>query len=350
MKSLRIALLYNYKGHVPLATDAPEDALAEYDSEETIQGLQNALRSGGYEVIPLEGDETFLDAIRQVRPDICFNICEGLRGDSRESHVPAILEMLGVPYTASRVLTQAISLDKVATKRLWRDSGLPIAPFQVFTHAAQPLDARLSFPLFVKPSREGTGMGINERSVVRNEASLREQVRWIIDSYHQPALVESYLPGREFTVGLVGNALGLGEQPPSDFYDARGYHVFPVLEIDVRHLGGEDQVYTSHIKSVDPLAPNYLCPAPIDETLAKQLQTLAVQAFEAIGCLDVARVDLKLDAQGQPVLLEINTLPGLNPTYSDIVMAARAEGVSYNALVLQVLQQAIRRYGLDGAA
>jgi D-alanine-D-alanine ligase len=258
--------------------------------------------------------------------------------------------MLGIPYTASRVLTQAISLDKVATKRLWRDSGLPIAPFQVFTYPEQPLDSRLSFPLFVKPSREGTGMGINDRSVVRDEASLREQVRWIINSYHQPALVEAFLPGREFTVGLVGNALRPGEAPPSDFYDARGYHVFPVLEIDVRHLGGVDQVYTSHIKSVDPLAPKYLCPAPIDDALAEQLQTLAVQAFEAIGCLDVARVDFKLDAQGQPVLLEINTLPGLNPTYSDIVMAARAEGVPYNALVLEVLRQAMRRYRLDGAA
>jgi len=347
MSRLRVALLYNLKKHVSVSPDAPEDALAEYDSEETVQGLKAALESGGYEVIPLEGDETILDTIRQVKPDICFNICEGLRGDARESHVPALLEMLGIPYTASKVLTHAISLDKVIAKRIWRDSGLPTAPFQAFWHGEEPLAPELAFPLFVKPSREGTGMGINDHSVVPNERELRAQVQWAIRTYHQPALVESYLPGREFTVGLVGNRLFPGQAPCSDFFDSRGFHVFPVMEIDVGNLGGAGRLYTGYIKSVIPLEPKYLCPAPISPRLAGELRELAIQAFEAIGGLDVARVDFRLGSDDRPYLLEINTLPGLNLNISDIVLAAKGEGVGYNRLILEILGLALRRYGMS---
>ncbi len=348
MRRLRVALLYNLKKHVPVSPDAPEDALAEYDSEETVEGLKSALESGGHEVIPLEGDETLLDTIRRARPDICFNICEGLRGESRESHVPALLEMLGIPYTASKVLTHAISLDKVVTKRIWRDSGLPTAPFQAFYRGDEPLDPSLAFPLFVKPSREGSGMGINARSVVRDEHALREQVRWVIQTYRQPALVEAYLPGREFTVGLLGNTLAPGERPPSAFYDERGFHVLPVMEIDVSHLSHGERLYTGYIKSEMPLGPKYLCPAPIPASLENTLKNLAVRAFEAIGGLDVARVDFRLGADGQPYLMEINTLPGLNPTYSDIVLAARGENLPYNTLILEILHLAAKRYRLGG--
>ena len=201
MTGWRVALLYNLKRNVPLNPSAPPDALAEYDSIETIQAIEDALWAGGHQVIPLEGDETLLDTLRQVAPDICFNICEGYQGDARESQVPALLEMLGIPYTGSKVLAHALSLDKAATKHIWHNVGLPTAPFQVFHRGDDPLDRQLAFPLFVKPVREGTGMGINGLSVVHNQAELREQARWVIQTYRQPALVESYLPGREFTVG-----------------------------------------------------------------------------------------------------------------------------------------------------
>jgi len=349
VKRLRVALLYNLKSHMSVPDDAPEDALAEYDSEETAQGLKSALESGGHEVIPLEGDESLLDSVRQVKPDICFNICEGLRGDARESHIPAILEMLGIPYTASKVLAHAISLDKVMAKRVWRDSGLPTAPFQTFYRGDEPLDAGMEFPLFVKPSREGSGMGISDRSVVRDEKALREQVRWAIRTYRQPALVETYLPGREFTVGLFGNTLAAGEKSMSNLYDDRGFHVLPVMEIDVSHLSPSEKLYTGYIKSEMPLGPKYLCPAPIHNELARTLQRLAVRAFEAIGALDVSRVDFRLGADGKPYLLEINTLPGMNPTYSDIVLAARGESLPYNTLILEVLRLAAHRHGLKGA-
>lgn len=346
--SLRIAVLANRKYSVSVAPGAPSDALAEYDTEETVTAIQDALRSAGHAPFFVEADEHFLDVLRRDPPDICFNIAEGLRGDSRESQVPAILEMLGLPYTGSKVLAHAISLDKAVTKRLWRDCGLPTADFQVFQDADTVLDGQLSFPLFVKPVREGSGMGINARSLVHSPETLREQVRWVIETYHQPALVEAYLPGREFTVGVVGNRLAGGESPPSAFYDARGYHVFPVLEIDTQR-GAVHGIYNAEAKSYaleDDAAPGYLCPADIPEALVATLQRLAVAAFEAIGALDVSRVDFRLGALGEPYLVEINTLPGVNPALSDLVIMARAEGVAYETLINEILGLARARYGL----
>lgn len=348
MPSFRVALLYNLKHNAIPEPGAPPDALAEYDSIETAQSLENALRAGGHQVIPLEGDETLLDTIRQAAPGIAFNICEGHRGDARESQVPALLEMLGIPYTGSKVLAHAISLDKAITKQVWRDCGLPTAPFQVFHHGDEPLDRRLDFPLFVKPVREGTGMGINGRSVVHDGAALREQVRWVIQTYRQPALVEGYLPGREFTVGLIGNTLTPGQHRWDDLYDERGFHLFPVLEID-SNVGAGQGLYNTEAKSYYPGeegAPLYLCPADIPPHLEADLKRLAIAAFEAIGALDVSRVDFRMGADGQPYLMEINTLPGLNPTVSDLCIMARAEGMHYTDLINEILNLAVNRYGL----
>lgn len=352
--SLRIAVLANRKSSVKTSADAgasagaPADALAEYDAEETVEGIQDALRSAGHDPFFLEADETFLDTVRETRPDMCFNIAEGLRGDARESHVPALLELLQIPYTGSKVMTHAISLDKAATKQIWRDSGLPTAPFQFFRHVETPLDDRLAFPLFVKPVREGSGMGINSQSIVRNPDALRAQVRWVIETYRQPALVEAFLPGREFTVGLVGNIVPPGESARSDFYNDQGFHLFPVLEIDTGK-GAVKGIYNTQAKSYaieDEQAPDYLCPAEIPDALRGELHRLAVAAFNAIGALDVSRVDFRLDADGRPNLVEINTLPGLNPLVSDMVIVSRAEGVDYVVLINEILDLARARYGL----
>ncbi len=349
MNGWRVALIYNLKYHVPVRADAPPDALAEYDSVETVQAIENALLAGGHQVIPLEADETLLDTIRQAVPDICFNIAEGLRGDARESHVPALLEMLGIPYTGSKVLGHAFSLDKAATKRIWRDAGLPTAPFQVFYRGDELLDRQLDFPLFVKPVREGTGMGINGHSVVYEQRQLREQVRWVIQTYRQPALVEGYLPGREFTVGLIGNTLSPREGRWNALYDERGFHLFPVLEIDAS-VGAGQGLYNAASKSFNPGeegAPLYLCPADIPAALEAEMKQLAVTAFEAIGALDLSRVDFRLGSDGQPYLLEINTLPGLNPTVSDLCIMARVEGMHYTDLINEILYLAADRYAQE---
>ena len=349
---LRVGLIYNLKHHISLEPGAPPDALVEYDSIETIQALEDAILAGGHQVIPLEADKTFVDTVRQAMPDICFNIAEGLEGDARESHVPALLEMLDIPYTGSKVLAHAISLDKAAAKRIWRDLGLPTAPFQVFYRGEEPLDPQLVFPLFVKPVHEGTGMGINSHSIVHDEAELWHQVRWVIHTYNQPALVETYMPGREFTVGLIGNTRNQvfrkkpGSSPWNELYNERGFHLFPVLEIDASASVGQG-LYDATSKSYKPGedgAPIYLCPADIPAILEVELKQLAIAAFEAIGALDLGRVDFRLGSDGRPYLLEINTLPGLNPTVSDLCIMARAEGLHYTDLINQILHLAVDRY------
>lgn len=348
MSGLRIAVVANRKFSIKTDVDAPPDALAEYDSEETVQSLLGALRMRGHTPFFLEADETFVDTVRTNRPDICFNIAEGLHGDSRESQVPALLEMLSIPYIGSKVLAHAVSLDKVVTKRIWRDAGLPTAPFQCFYDATAPLDDYLKFPLFVKPSHEGSGMGINANSIVRNDTELRMQVQWIIRNYHQPALVETFLSGREFTVGLVGNTRLPNQPRRSEFYDEHGFHLFPVLEIDSQK-GAVKGLYNAEAKSYaidDALAPGYLCPADIVPEFETKLYRLTIAAFEALGVLDFARVDFRLDMDGRPYLIEINSLPGINPYLSDLVIMARAENVTYETLVNEILDLARERYDL----
>ncbi len=349
MHPLRIALLYNLKKNAPHVPGEPVDAAAELDSEETVQALQQAMEAGGHQVTPLEGDANLYPILQRMRldVDIAFNICEGHRGDSRESQVPAMLEMLGIPYTGGKILAQALSLDKAMTKRVWMSYGLPTAAFQLFERGDEPLHPALSFPLFVKPVHEGTAKGINAKSVVHNQAQMRARVKSVIKTYQQPALVETYLPGREFTVGLLGNALARGEKPPSELYGKNGFHIFPVLEIDTSPLAKtEGSVYTNLIKSDRPLDINYLCPAKIDADLEAELKRLSVAAFLAINALDVSRVDLRLDAEGKPHLMEINTLPGINPTISDLCIMARAEGMPYKQLVNEILALAARRSGV----
>lgn len=343
---LCVALVCNLKGNVRVGADAPPDALAEYDSMETVEALQAALLACGHHVVLLEANETLVDTVRLAAPDICFNIAEGLTGEARESHVPALLEMLGIPYTGSKVLAHAISLDKAITKRLWRDACLPTPPFQVFHRYDEDLDPFLALPLFVKPLHEGTGMGINSQSVVFDHSTLRHQVRWVTQTYRQPALVEGYLPGREFTVGLIGNRRRPGHPCRSELYDERGFHTFPVLEIDA-NIGVGHGLYNAASKSYTPGddgAPLYLCPADIPGALEAELKGLAVEAFEAVGALDIGRVDFRLGPEGRPYLLEINTLPGLNPRVSDLCIMAQAEGFAYRDLINEVLNLALARY------
>lgn len=344
----RVAVIANVKGETALPFDAPPDAGAEFDRRETVQSIQDAIESDGHSTRFLSADHTLLDTLREYRPDICFNIAEGIMGDSREAQVPALLEMLRIPYTASRVLANAIGLDKTLTKRIWRDQGLPTAPFQEFITGKEPLDPDLHFPLFVKPAREGTGMGMDEHSIVENEVQLRRRVNWIIRSYKQPALVEAYLPGREFTVGVLGRADAPQWAHNPDLYRKDGFHRFPVLEVDNSNTITPG-VYGHLAKTLHPGeagVPGFLCPAPIDTPLAEALSGLAIRAHQAIGALDVSRVDIRLDGEGHPRLLEINTLPGLTPGFSDLCVIAQAEGISYRDLILEILYLGASRFGL----
>jgi D-alanine-D-alanine ligase len=343
-----VAVIANIKEDSYPHGNGPDDADAEYDKPETIQNIRNAIEYDGHRTIFVPANADLPFTLRQVRPDICFNIAEGSGNDAREAQVPALLAMMGIPYTASLVLPNAISLDKPLTKRLWRGTSLPITPYQVFSTGDEPLRKDLSFPLFVKPVMEGTGMGVGKEARVCTEEELRNRVKWVIETYHEPALVEIFLSGREFTIGVLGrpDAHRFARRP--ELYGKDGFHRFPVLEIESQR-SATPGIYSHEAKSkaIDEAgAPGYLCPADIDSHLALRLHHLAVKAHKSIGALDVSRVDFRLSGDGKPYLLEINTLPGLNPAISDLCIMSDAEGLPYRDLILEILYLGASRYGM----
>ena len=348
-KPWKIAVLANIKDDTqPKPEGVPPDAFADYDHIETMDMLRAALETDGHKTVFIHADRDLPFALRKVKPDICFNMAEGLGGDAREAQVPALLEMLGIPYTGSRVLTNGISLDKTLTKRIWRDRRLPVAPFQEFLTGDEPLRVELKFPLFVKPAREGTGMGVDTNAIVNNEKELRERAQYIINAYQQPALVETFLPGREFTVGILGRADAKLYSRHPEWYEKDGFHRFPVLELDTSQ-SATPWVYSQEAKSKEvgaDGAPGYFCPAEIEPELEKKLRYFALRAHLLLNALDLSRTDIRLDEEGNPRVMEINTLPGLTPDYSDLCLQAKAEGIRYEDLILEILYLGASRWGM----
>jgi D-alanine-D-alanine ligase len=352
MKKHRVAVLANLKGNAPHWEGMPEDQWDDLDSEKTVNALVGAIRAGGHECEFLEGDLSLIDTIGKLKPDICFNICESHFGDAREAQVPALLEMMQIPYTGSKVLTLALALAKPMTKRILTYHDLPTPNFQQFERAKEPIHTDLKFPLFVKPASEGTGMGVSARSVVRNEAELREQVDYIICKYKQTALVEEFIEGREVTVGFVGNLEGpVARRMPENLNAPRiqaGLHFFPPMEVDLQPYLETDAVYSNRLKVDLAEELTYLCPAPLDDDMVDELNWLAAAVFRVTGGLDVSRIDFRLDANDnmKPYILEINPLPGLAPGISDIVIEAAADGIDHTSLVNMILETALKRYGM----
>lgn len=352
MKRFRVALLANLKKNAPCWEGMPPDQWDDLDSEKTAAALVEAIRAGGHECEFLEGDETLVDSIRTYKPDICFNICESHFGDAREAQVPAILEKLRIPYTGSKVLTLALTLDKAMTKRILWWHELPTPNFQVFDEVDEDIHEDVDFPMFVKPVREGTGMGVSAQSVVHNEEELRQQVSFLLKKYQQPVLAERFIEGREVTLGLVGNLISpVARRLPDqdDHYRIMaGLNFFPPLEVDLAPYLETDAVYSNRLKVELAEELTYLCPAPLDEEMVQQLEWLTAAVFRVTGALDVARVDFRLDANDnwKPYILEINPLPGLSPGISDIVMEAEAAGIGHTELVNMILDTALKRYGM----
>ncbi len=345
----KVAVLANIKNESqPKPEGVPPDAFADFDHIETIHHIRSAIESDGHETTFLMADATLPLTLREFKPDICFNIAEGLGGDAREAQIPALLEMMQIPYTGSRVLTNAISLDKTLTKRIWRDRRLPVAPFQEFYIGDEALRPELKFPLFVKPAREGTGMGVDLKAIVKDEKELRERVCWVIHTYQQPALVETFLPGREFTVGVMGRPDARLYSRHPEWYEKDGIHHFPILELDSSR-SVTPGVYSNASKSKavgEDGAPGYFCPAEMEPELEKKLHYLAWRAHVLLGALDISRTDIRLDAEGNPRLIEINTLPGLTPDYSDLCLQAQAESIGYIDLILDILYLGASRWGM----
>ena len=392
MKKFRVALLYSLSANAPQDTaddDTPWDKWNELDSEKSVAGYERALRDAGHDVIPLEGDNALVTNLLKYKPDICFNTCEGHRGKSREAQVPAILDMLGIPYTGSGVMSLSIALDKAMTKRVLQFYSIPTPAFQVFVTGDEPTDPRLNFPLFAKPSLEGSGIGIMEKSICRTPREVREQVRFLLRAYKQPVLVEEYIEGREVTTGILGNlmprgswikvkkrmeaeralqtqtvgalldqaggngdgttgaAQSNGKKPAVREYYYSGVRVLPPLEIDFSPLPDSAPLYGSEIKHNNPWGPKYVCPAPLSAKLTSQIGRLTVATFRALECYDFARVDYRIRASdGVPMVIEINPLAGLTEALSDIVLEANASGMSYSELINTILDAALRRYGM----
>src|SRR6188474_2798491 len=300
MAGLKVAVLANLKKNAPHFPGMTADHWADLDSESTVDALVAAVKAGGHDAFFREGDADLVNKLREDKPDICFNICEGHFGDGREAQIPGLLEMLRIPYTGSRVLSLALALDKPMTKRvlMWHD--LPTPAFQTFESATEPLDSDMVFPLFVKPSREGTGMGVSAKSIVRTEPELREQLDSTINRYKQTALVERFIAGREVTVGLVGNISGVGARRlPSRFYNAAardhsdaglaalkagGMTFLPPMEVDLAPYLESDGVYSNRLKTDLADQLGYLCPAPLAGSQVRELNWLAAAVFRVIGC------------------------------------------------------------------
>lgn len=326
---LRVGFAYNVKRILP-TPDAVEDSEAEYDSPETLQAIREAIASWGHEVVDLEATPELPSVLVSTPLDLVFNIAEGLKGRNRESQVPALLELLDIPYTGSDPATLSIALDKGLAKKIVRQNGIQTPNFQLMTTGKERLLKDFTrFPLIVKPVAEGSSKGVVSKSVCHGEGELREVVREILEKYQQPALVEDYIAGREFTVGL------LGEKRPK---------VLPPMEVVFLDKTEKTPVYSFQHKLEWNDRIRYDVPANLDPSQLERLRSASRAAFMALGCRDVARMDFRMDEKGRIFFLECNPLPGLTPGWSDLVLIAQGSGIDYRSLIGEILSGAIRRY------
>ncbi len=322
----RVGLVYNLKRIKPQA-DGGQDDDAEFDAPATIDALADAIASLGHEVVRLEADVEVITRIGGADIDVAFNIAEGLRGRGREALVPAVLEMFDIPYTGSDPATLALTLDKSLAKGVVSAAGVPTARGVVLHSALGPLPDWIRYPVIAKPVAEGSSKGVTGASVVYDEAQLRALVASMLERYRQGVLVEVFLSGREFTVGLLG-----GPSP----------RVLAPLEI-VFTGGDAHPVYSFAHKIEADTNVRYEAPAKVDAALGQAIHDVALRSFEALGCRDVARIDIRLDGEGVPHFIECNPLPGLTPGWSDLCIVATAAGMDYRALVGAILEPALGR-------
>jgi D-alanine-D-alanine ligase len=322
---LRIGFTFNVKR---VDSKSGNDAEAEYDAPETIDAIKEALESYG-QVMLFEADAELPRQLMQTPVDLVFNIAEGVAGRNREAAVPALCELMGIPYTGSDAATLSIALDKALSKRVLLQHGILTAEFQVMETGRERLSSKLKFPLIVKPNQEGSSKGVSaSASVVDDEDGLRAVVRELIDRYRQPALIEVYIPGREFTVGLLGD---------------RRPRVLPPMEILFKDKSNQRPVYDYQIKQEWEKHVAYQCPAQLSPAELKAIERVCRETFAALDCRDVARVDLRVKPNGDIYVIEVNPLPGLTPGYSDLCLIASAAGIEYRTLIGEILEGGLKR-------
>ena len=333
---MKIALTYNLKKK---DESKPADYFSECDSEETISSIVAALETKGHrvEAIDVEYPKLF-SYFNKNAVDMVFNIAEGAKGKFRESEVPAILDYLNIPYTGSGTFSLALALNKALTKKILKAENIPTPDFQVFSKGSEEPDASLRFPLIVKPNCEGSAKGISKANVVNNREDLLKKVREILDVYHQEALVEEFIEGKELTVGILENGKT---------------RVLPILEIDFSNCNNSvEYFYSWRMKEYQGdrelgLVPAFHCPARLDAETERLVKEVALKTHRAVGCLDISRTDIRLDKNNVPYVLEINPLPGLDPKESNFPIMAYAAGMKYEDLIEAILLSASERKGLN---
>ncbi len=326
--TIRVGLTYD------LASDyrslgASEEDIAEFDREDTIEGIEQSLRAMGHIPERIGGIRNLAaQLVAGRRWDLVFNIAEGCYGAARESQVPALLDAYQIPYTFSDPLVLAIALHKGHAKTLVRAAGVRTADYQLIVTPDDLRQVELGFPLFAKPAAEGTSRGITANSVIRTDCQLRTLCTELFNRYKQPVLLESYLPGREFTVGVLGtgsNARSLGS-----------LEVYMVGDADIG-------VYTYRNKKEFVGKVEYRWIESANDPTVAAVEAVALSAWRALGCRDAGRVDIRLDDQGRPSFIEVNPLAGLNPVISDLAILVRQSGLGYQALIEGIVNEAAAR-------
>lgn len=329
---MRVAVVYNAKNSNVLNVFGLQNK--EWYPEQTIDLVSNALETGGHTVKIIEADRHLLSKLDDFlpklskgnEPGIVFNLALGIQGKCRYTHVPAILEMSGIPYSGSSPLGHALALDKVIAKQIFVSLGLPTPKFVVFDDISK-LEHTLKYPLVVKPRSEAASFGIQ---IVQNKNSLKKAVASVLENYRQPALVEEFIEGREVNVSIIGN------NPPQ---------TFPILELITGDSNLDIFTYDDKFHRSGREIKR-MCPANIPKDLMVYIQKIALQAYRALNIYDHARVDIRLDKNGNPFLLEINSMVSINPT-SSFVYTAKVVGIDYNHLINKILDCAVERYAME---
>ena len=306
-----------------------EEAAAEFDREETISGIENALNTLGYEI---ERVGNIREVIKHLaagkRWDLVFNICEGMHGMGREAQVPAILDAFEIPYTFSDPAVLSIALNKMLTKRIVRDLGIPTADFAVVESEEDIEEIRLPYPLFAKPLAEGTSKGVAQTSRISDTSELRKICVDLVKKFKQPVLVEEYLPGREFTAGIVGTG--------------KNAKVVGVIEVLIKE-SNSDAIYSFENKENFEKRVEY---RKAEDKIFRTCEEMALRVWRGLGCRDCGRMDFKMDAAGQMSFLEVNPLAGLNPIRSDLPFICKFYGISYQELMRMIMASVMERVGL----
>jgi len=332
-RSATVGLTYDLRDDY-LAAGYSEVETAEFDRADTIDSIDGALTELGYAVDRI-GNVKALAArlVAGDRWDIVFNICEGLHGIGREAQVPAMLDAWEIPYVFSDTLACALTLHKGMTKDVVRAAGVATPDHAVVDTLADVAKIKLPYPLFAKPVAEGTGKGVHAQSRVKDAAELHAVCRDLLAEYRQPVLVETFLPGREFTVGITGTG--------------RRARALATLEIELLP-GADREVYSYRNKeNCEELVHYRLLPAG---RLRRDVEALALKSWRALGCRDAGRIDLRLDAAGRPNFLEVNPLAGIHPEHSDLPIMASMIGMGYSTLIARIMQSARQRVALGNKA